>query len=543
MKKALSLLLALALCLCLTCTALAEVTFTSIATMSDGRFIYDSSLIRVQQNDGYHVLRIDGTDVTGEAYSSNFTYAYGYVCAALANGGLNSFGVFDEQGNLLVPYQYGVVDILSKDWVVAIKISETSSTDYDYTASSDNTKHFVIDSVDIYNLTKGACVGTLARDGYKDADDVYNVINIEDRKGVITSYDADFNALGTVKYSFDSDYATPEYTTYRENGRYGIKDAAGNIVMEPSYSSIDAFYGDYATVYNGEKYGLINDKGELIVPTQFDRVRRNYYGPYDRETGSDGYEAAGYFCVLSDGKVGFVNMKGEVTCEPKYSEKIMDVYGASALYTDMENQMHLLSADNVDTIVNYKYFHCLEGSSGLLFKATSEDNKYGVVDWHGNVVLPCEYTNISLSGDGRYLLVLKDYKSMYELFSVDYGLETAATAQTAVAAQGAAKARSAISSLTSGTQEQQAPAVEVPVQTTSGLTDAKVIVGSIITLLEADAAANKLTITMLLDDVLVLSQDAGVQTIVTSVKTLIETDAATNAATAVTLMRSIETLL
>ena len=132
---------------------------------------------------------------------------------------------------------------------------------------------------------------------------------------------------------------------------------------------------------------------------------------------------------------------------------------------------------------------------------------------------------------------------MYELFSVDYGLETAATAQTAVAAQGAANARSAISSLTSGTQEQQAPAVEVPVQTTSGLTDAKVIVGSIITLLEADAAANKLTITMLLDDVLVLSQDAGVQTIVTSVKTLIETDAATNAATAVTLLRSIETLL
>ena len=221
----------------------------------------------------------------------------------------------------------------------------------------------------------------------------------------------------------------------------------------------------------------------------------------------------------------------------------MDVYGASALYTDMENQMHLLSADNVDTIVNYKYFHCLEGSSGLLFKATSKDNKYGVVDWHGNVVLPCEYTSISLSGDGRYLLVLKDYKSMYELFSVDYGLETAATAQTAAAAQGAANARSAISSLTSGTQEQQAPAAEVPVQTTSGLTDAKVIVGSIITLLEADAAANKLTITMLLDDVLVLSQDVGVQTIVTSVKTLIETDAVTNAATAVTLLRSIETLL
>ena len=69
------------------------------------------------------------------------------------------------------------------------------------------------------------------------------------------------------------------------------------------------------------------------------------------------------------------------------------------------------------------------------------------------------------------------------------------------------------------------------------------IVGSVITLLEADAVANKLTITMLLDDVLVLTDNASVQTIVTSVKTLIEADAAANAASAVTLLRSVETLL
>lgn len=519
MKKALSLLLALALCLCLTCTALAEVTFTSIATMNEGRFIYDSSLIRVQMNDGYHVLRIDGTDVTGQAYGTNPTYVYGYIYAALANGGLNSTGLFDEQGNLLIPYQYGVIDVHGKEWAVGIKISETSSTDYDYTASSDNTKHYVIDSVDVYNLTKGACVGTLARDGYKDADVVENIINIEDRRGVITSYDADFKALGTVKYTFDDDYATPAYTTYRENGRYGIKDAAGNVVLEPSYYSIDTFYGGYATVYSGEKYGLINDKGELILPMQFDRVRRNYYGPYDKETGRDGYEAAGYFCVLNDGKVGFANMNGEVTCEPRYSDKIMDVYGASALYTDMENNRHLLAADGNDVVVDYQSIYGLEGASGMLFKVY-DGNDYGVINWHGELLFPCEYDTINMSGDGAYLLVRKDYKSDYELFTVDYGI---------------AKAEEPAPALV------EAPAE--PVKTVSGLTDTKVIVGSVVTLLEADAAANKLTITMLLDDVLTLTDNVSVQTIVTSVKTLIESDAAANAASAVTLLRSVETLL
>lgn len=562
MKKALSLLLALALCLCLTCTALAEVTLTSVAAMNDAYWIAGSSLLRVETNNGYHVLRVDGTDLTGEAYGRNLEYKFGHVIAAHVNAGLNAVGAFDELGNNVIPYAYGVVDILSTDWAVAIKLQEATGDVYDYTSSSDSTKHYIIETADIYNLKKKACVATLARTAFKDADVVGNIINIEDRTtGVITSYDADFNALGTVKYSFSNDYVTPELVTYRENGRYGLKDAQGNVVMEPSYFSINEFYGDYAMVYDGSKYGLIDRTGKLVVPMQYDSIRRNYYGPYDPKTGEQSYPAAGYFCVVSDKKVGFVNSNGEVTCEPKYSEKILDIYGAAALYTDMENQMHLLSADNVDTIVDYKYFHCMDGSSGLLFKATSEDSKYGVVDWHGNVVLPCEYTSIYLSGDGRYLLVLKDYKSMYELFSVDFGMGTAAavaeapavaeepaTADAAASAGtlGTVDARAAISGLISSSKGEEAPAqaqTEEPAKTVSGLTDAKVIVGSVITLLEADAVANKLTITMLLDDVLVLTDNASVQTIVTSVKTLIEADAAANAASAVTLLRSVETLL
>ena len=123
-----------------------------------------------------------------------------------------------------------------------------------------------------------------------------------------------------------------------------------------------------------------------------------------------------------------------------------------------------------------------------------------------------------MSGDGAYLLVRKDYKSDYELFTVDYGI---AKAEEPAAVEAPAE----------------------PVKTASGLTDTKVIVGSVVTLLEADAAANKLTITMLLDDVLTLTDNVSVQTIVTSVKTLIESDAAANAASAVTLLRSVETLL
>ena len=223
--------------------------------------------------------------------------------------------------------------------------------------------------------------------------------------------------------------------------------------------------------------------------------------------------------MLNDGKVGFANMNGEVTCEPRYSDKIMDVYGASALYTDMENNRHLLAADGNDVVVDYQSIYGLEGASGMLFKVY-DGNDYGVINWHGELLFPCEYDTINMSGDGAYLLVRKDYKSDYELFTVDYGI---------------AKAEEPAAALVGAPAE--------PVKTVSGLTDAKVIVGSVVTLLEADAAANKLTITMLLDDVLTLTDNVSVQTIVTSVKTLIESDAAANAASAVTLLRSVETLL
>ncbi len=71
----------------------------------------------------------------------------------------------------------------------------------------------------------------------------------------------------------------------------------------------------------------------------------------------------------------------------------------------------------------------------------------------------------------------------------------------------------------------------------------KTLLGSAITLIEADAAANSLTVTMLLDGVLGMTQDASAQTLIVSVKALLEADAAANAAAAATLLRSVETLL
>ncbi len=581
MKK-LCLLLALVLCLAVGAQALAsDWTFTELGVFEDAEFVSDSNLLCVRTNDGYRVCRVNGETVTADAYGSRPEGAYGYVIASRVNGGVNANGVFDELGNVLVPYQYGDIEFLSRDWVVGFKLKEATAEQYDYSSWSSDA-YFLIDTVDVYNLAKGTTpVATLTRSQYKDAAVVGNVLNIEDRStGAVTSYDADFNALGTVDYTFSDDYATYDLTAYRDNGRYGLKDAAGNVVMEPSYYSINDFYGDYATVYTGEKYGLIDRTGKLIVPTMYDSIRRDYYGPYDPATGEESYNAAGYFAVVSDDKLGFVNEQGVETCPPKYAESIMDVYGAVAKYTDMENQIHLLAADGVDTVVTgYESIYCLDYSSGMLLKVNDANYKYGLIDWHGNVVFDCAYSDFELSGDGRYLLVSVSYDE-YRLYEVGYPTGAAVAAPAAPEAQAAPEApksegapaaetqsvedaRAVINNLLGRGGEKaqapetkvepeapvaEAPAVEAPAAeapaTNSGLTDAKAVLGAVVTLLESDAAANKTAILLLMDDLAVLTADnASAGTIITSARTLIDTDAAANASAAVTLLRSVETLL
>lgn len=565
MKKWLCLLLTLALCLSAACGALADCTLTEIGTIEDADWVSDSSLLRVRTKDGYRVCDIAGNALTQDAYNSSLTYKFGYVTGSIVEGGLNSTGLFDTTGKVIMPYQYGDIEILSRDWALGVKLVEATADNYDYTAWGSEDAYFLIDTVDVYNLTKGTLAGTFARANFKDADVAGNVINIEDRSnGVITSYDADMNALGTVKYTWDETYATMELTTFRENGQYGLKDAAGNVVMAPSFYTIYDFYGDYATVSTGEKEGLIDRQGNVVIPAEYDEIKRGYYGPYDPVTDTDSFNAAGYFAVVKDGKLGFVDGQGNVTCEPKYSEKVMELYGASATYSDMEGVTHILAADGSDVAVEgYEKVYCMDGSAGMLYRVNDADYNYGVIDWHGNVVFECAYNDIELSGDGRYMLVNKDYDTPYTLYEVGYpAAQSAAPAAPAApeapaapdapaapeapaapdAPQGAANARSAIAGAL-GRDNGEAPAAQTEAATQSGLTDAKVIVSTVITLLEADAEANKASVTMMLDDVITLNQDASVQAIITSVKTLIETDAAANAATAVTLLHSIETLL
>lgn len=82
---------------------------------------------------------------------------------------------------------------------------------------------------------------------------------------------------------------------YSEEGKFGIKDQADNIVVKPKYNKIIRLGENGFIVQKKSKFGIINSNGEILVPVKYRHVERvlgkyaklgNYgdFGLYD-ETG------------------------------------------------------------------------------------------------------------------------------------------------------------------------------------------------------------------------------------------------------------------
>ena len=71
--------------------------------------------------------------------------------------------------------------------------------------------------------------------------------------------------------------------TLRKDTYYCVQDLEGNVIVDyHKYSFIDGFVRDLSRVSNGEKWGIINEKGELVPPLVFDQIW-NFHG-YDGKT-------------------------------------------------------------------------------------------------------------------------------------------------------------------------------------------------------------------------------------------------------------------
>lgn len=408
------------------------------------------TLVICGENSGlYGLIDANGNAITEEKYDSIYAVSnmpYFKVKGTSADG-LHREGLLDDQGNELVPAQYADVDVVSDIWQVGLTLTPSSADDKDYTVSNWSTgenEFYRIDQADFY--FRGEKVGTLSRseyDGYPTAHGDY--ICVTDRTKNRTFYNsrfekspyaADYSAeyeseykngsiryyhQGTGQQAFTEGCTlTPEEVesayTYYEGVVYDLQGGEAFRTAQ-NYDTVRDYKDGYAVVSMNRKEGVIDLSGREIIPVEYDNV-----GNY-----SDHPFAYGYISAVKDGKFGFLDLNGNVTCDFVYSEDAVDDRGSFGQIQNLDGSIIILSAAVGELPEHYKDVSFPSYSNSRCFIAENENGEESLIDLYGNTLIPFGEYRISANAAGTVAVVRPDYHN-YEIYHFDASAASAAPA-------------------------------------------------------------------------------------------------------------------
>jgi len=145
-----------------------------------------------------------------------------------------------------------------------------------------------------------------------------------------------------------------QYSTFEENGKVGMKDDVGNVVLPPSYEALGWSDGKFSVIGEvtgyrmGGLWGIINLKKEFVTKAEFEKLIYS---------GGESIVARKKINTVSY-KTGCLNLRGEI--------KIPFVY------------------DGITA----------QGLRAIVFNITSKGYQYGLIDFDNKFIVPMQYKNI-----------------------------------------------------------------------------------------------------------------------------------------------------
>lgn len=420
-RKWIAALLAAALCLALACAAQAEISIEFIREMPAAHFVAGTDLLYVGEGESKAIASLNGDVLTQELYKGMYypyDGGYGYFIPRENREGQNICGLMNLDCELIIPCQYGLINMVSEYWAVAMHRVEDEALEREGSYGK-------YDVFDVYRLTDGQKMASLTYDEFGRAGSAGSRINITNRTtGQTSCYDLDFACVGTdLEDELDQRYSDADLVPYRDDSSYSYGIRSGKtgetVLAAGSAFYITPFVDGYAVVMD-EKNGLIDETGSYALELAYDDILASSMGPaglYKSNTGYC-YKVAGYYCVEIEGETCYISESGEVT-HTGYWVSSLNNNGLSFLAEDESGAQLIVPAQGeAYTVSGYDKVSCLRYSAGLLYQTTLGEGK-GLLDWHGNVLAEPTYSAVEISGDGCFLLLTKDGKSA--LYRVNYG--------------------------------------------------------------------------------------------------------------------------
>lgn len=210
--------------------------------------------------------------------------------------------------------------------------------------------------------------------------------------------------LGRGNVDTTSNYTYTDYIIIDdENGKYGVIDKHGTIILPPTYNYIKEFNDGLAPAQMDGKWGFINTQGELVIPLNYDEV---------------GQFAYGVAAVKSQDKWGVIDQSGAALTAFEFDEikqfegKIPNVLGVK------KNEKWALFSTSGQQLTPYAYDGLEDGFKASfhrqydVYVEVLKDGKWGLLDGDGREVIAPQYDSIDTYAQGL-IPVSKDGKLGY----------------------------------------------------------------------------------------------------------------------------------
>jgi hypothetical protein len=222
------------------------------------------------------------------------------------------------------------------------------------------------------------------------------------------------------------------YELFEQNGKMGIKDERGQVVIPPSFEALGWSDGSFSVIGETTGYrvqnhwGLINLKKEFITPAEFEElvyqggefvVARKKVSPVAIKSGCinlrgeinlpfvyDGIKVSGLRAIVfnlvgSRFSVGLTNLKNEVLIPLLYK----DIHSLGTLRYAVENREGKIAlfSENGSAVSDFTIDSLSAFYKG--FSIIHEHGLQGLIDREGVMKVPARYQSIKIEEDGRVL--------------------------------------------------------------------------------------------------------------------------------------------
>jgi hypothetical protein len=168
-----------------------------------------------------------------------------------------------------------------------------------------------------------------------------------------------------------------DYIQYMEGNKMGIKNEYGDIIIPAVYDFVVSISDGLFNVKEGDYTAYFDVKGNVVLPFQ------NRYETY-------GNFSEGLARIRINEKWGYINKKGEEVIRPQFH--YADDFSDGRAIVRNERHLHGAIDARGNLVIDYRFHNLLNFVKG--YAKFSSQQKWGMIDKSGNIVVPQKYIHI-----------------------------------------------------------------------------------------------------------------------------------------------------